>query len=260
MPCMRQHHGLILALLLAVSIGCGDPTLVSPDTTITLGPADGEIVRNAEITFQWLGSTWVAEYSYQLDESEWSAWMQESSITFPGLDEGAHTFAVKGRYPSGVEDDSPAVRAFTVDAVKGPSLMIRPRQSQIRIGSDFTVELMAEEVADLMLVHLILNYDPSILSLVQIQTSWESSILAIHGGSIVSIEDTSKAGQIDISLGVGQSDPAGVDGSGPLVRVTFAAYQSGQAELSFGKMSELRDSRNRSIPLNETVNAIVLVQ
>ena len=47
----------------------------------------------------------------------------------------------------------------TVDAVTGPALRFRPRKVISAPGDTFSVDLIAEEVADLMLAHVTIEYD-----------------------------------------------------------------------------------------------------
>jgi len=61
----------------------------------------------------------VTGYSWRVDERDWSAWNPASSVTLyrqdlPALIAGSHTFAVKARDNTMVEDPTPAVVDFTV--------------------------------------------------------------------------------------------------------------------------------------------------
>ena len=129
-----------------------DPNYTPPSTAIATGPEDAATVTEADVTFTWRGSDRVSEYRYQWDDGEWSDWGAATSATLELLDEGEHAFGVAGRYPTGAEQPLPTTRAFVVDAVKGPALMFRPRKVTATVGDTFTVDLMAEEVDDLMLV------------------------------------------------------------------------------------------------------------
>ncbi len=129
---------MVLSAFLSTGIGCKDgpdpirfdnpldpenPNYVLPDTFIVAGPDDGVTVDSADVTFQWAGNAQITEYSFRLDDAAWSIWIPGRSVTLSPLNEGKHTFSVKGRYPNLVEDPIPVARAFTV-AVKSPALKI----------------------------------------------------------------------------------------------------------------------------------------
>lgn len=250
---------LFLSLLPPLFVGCSDPTLAEPETSLSLGPGAGEIITSAEVTFQWFGDAWTTEYSYQLDDAPWSEWLEVVSITFTGLSEGLHTFSVKSRYASEVEDATPATRTFLVDAVKGPALTVSPRHLEVASGSEFVVEVTAEEVRDLMLAHLLIKYDPTMLLLNQVETSWEENFLVVHGGTIVSVSEAFPDGTIDISLGTALSDPQGVDGSGPIAQLRFTALLPASTQIHVQDASELRNSQNQPIPINMTAHGLVVI-
>ena len=249
---------LILALLCAVTfMACETASVSEPETTITLGPTDGATLDASDVTFQWVGDVWVVEYSYQLDDGPWSEWNPSASVTLTPLPEGIHTFAVKGRYANGAEDPSPAIRTFRINSVRGPTLLIRPAQIEATVASTFTVDVVAAEVSDTMLAHLFVSYDPSYLQLIRVETDWPNSLLKQTGGTIISDHDTSRPGMIEMSLGVGIGIPPGASGTGSLARITFAVLREGMSELSIAGNSELRDSHNLTIQLQETRGSTV---
>ncbi|MBI1925522.1 hypothetical protein HYR99_14870 [Candidatus Poribacteria bacterium] len=263
---------MVSSALLSTGIGCKDgpepirfdnpldpenPNYVLPETFIVAGPGDGVTVDSADVTFQWAGNAQVTEYSFRLDDAAWSMWSPGRSVTFSPLDEGKHTFSVKGRYPSLGEAPVPATRAFTVDAVKGPALLVKPRQIRARQGADFTVQLVAEEVTNLMLAHVILTYDASVLRIGKVE---RGDFLATHGGTVVFFEDSSEAGRMDLNMGVGIGNPAGVDGSGAIAQLTFTALRAAQTTLKIEQNSEFRDSGNVTIPLKTRVDGDVQIE
>ena len=84
-------------------------------------------------------------FSYKLDNQNWSNWSNVKEATFTYLDEGKHTFMVKAKYINNIEQEEPAKVDFTVDAVKGPALMFRPRKVEITAGQYFDVEFLCLE-------------------------------------------------------------------------------------------------------------------
>lgn len=253
-----------------------DPSFVPPKVEIITAPSS--MVNDPEVIFGWKGGKDVKEFSYKLDDKHWSDWSSETSDTFY-LDEGEHTFSVKGKYPvrgteypTGVEG-APVTTAFTVDAVKGPAIMIWPRQQRVAPGQEFQVQGWVEEVEDLMLVHSVLGFDPSKLEFVSAKDgdiSWAGNEVvdddATVRGVIVEDGDISWAGNggkvlsvylsgdsfIDISIGVVEGNPEGLNGSGPIITFVFRAKAVGRASLTFEKESvAFRNSKGDTIAVEE---------
>lgn len=92
-----------------------------PTTTITGGPAEGTVVCDSTVTFDFIGndaSTPVNKlrYEYRLDGSSWSAPALATTALLSGLTDGPHTFEVAAVNESGSADPHPAVRRFVVSA------------------------------------------------------------------------------------------------------------------------------------------------
>ncbi|MFC1853752.1 hypothetical protein ACFL27_26510 [candidate division CSSED10-310 bacterium] len=89
----------------------------APETTITSGP---DVVTTFPVAFYFSGEDAedpdeMLQYTYRMDEGEWSSWQQETTATYHSLADGDHVFAVKARDSEGLEDKSPALWPFTVD-------------------------------------------------------------------------------------------------------------------------------------------------
>ena len=113
---------LILSLLLFLSCKAELATnpldeesseYVEPETTITVTDLDGSTLATSTVTIGFEGNDLVIEYSYNLDSSGYSDWSSSTSVTLAYLDEGLHTFSVKGRYASEDEDETPATVRIT---------------------------------------------------------------------------------------------------------------------------------------------------
>src|SRR5215510_13172124 len=111
---------------------CVDNT--PPETTIDAGPSGEIFVGNVTFTFSGFdgGGTPARSlvFSYQLDGGAWSAFGSDTTVTFPSIAEGSHTFAVKARDLAGNEDLSPATQSFTVSFKPG-SLTVSPPSGPI---------------------------------------------------------------------------------------------------------------------------------
>lgn len=262
--------GLAVAALTGVTPGCQGPEApvfedppwwpgpgyVPPSTTITSGPNDGEIIERADVTATWVGSDSVTEYRYRMDGVDWSQWQSNTSADYPLLDEGEHVFQVMGRYPTEGEQPQPTTRTFTVDAVKGPALMFRPRRVVVEPGDTFSVDVVAEEVEDLMGARVAIAYDATALRLQEIE---EGEFLAKNGGSVVFLDEQG-GGSLTFDTAVAEGTPAGVTGTGAVATLTFRAQREGEMTLTYVDESVLRDSTNQDIPLSDRVDGVVVVR
>ena len=236
-----------------------DPAFVPVETTIAQGPADNEVVDDHTVTFVWTGNKDVAEYSYRLNESGWSDWSSETTVTYTYLDEGNYTFEVKGRYNEAAEDDTPDSRSFKIDDVHGPALMFYPRKMEVSQNEVFTVEIMAEEVTDLAGVNIVVAFDPSYVQLEAVKVHEnETAFFRTNGGTVISFyEYDNNSGSLTISSGVATGDPSSVEGTGAVAGVDFRAIRSGTTDVAFAAESDMRNPENEEIPLSQTVKGIV---
>ncbi|MBT3271440.1 hypothetical protein HN371_30150 [Candidatus Poribacteria bacterium] len=216
-----------------------------PAAVITGRPELDFGTAEAEVTFAWRGGNdCVSEFSHRLNGETWTPWSSLSSVTLTALDEGTHAFEVRARYPTEVESSAPDRRTFTVDAVNGPALMIRPRQTRASVGDTFEVDVMAEEVEGLMLAHVMIEYDVSALRLSG--PPQEASFVSQQGGVAIFLYREAD-GSIDISIGVATADPPGVSGSGAIATLGFQLLRQARSAISFGAATELRDASNLPI-------------
>ncbi|RLC19683.1 MAG: hypothetical protein DRI57_06545, partial [Deltaproteobacteria bacterium] len=90
-----------------------------PETWITSGPSD-TVICETDTEFCWTGSdsetaTESLEYSYKMDDGEWSDWGSESCREYTDLSDASHTFQVRAKDDSGNVDETPATWNFTTD-------------------------------------------------------------------------------------------------------------------------------------------------
>jgi len=170
--------------------------------------------------------------------------------------EGAYAFSVKGRDIDNREEPTPATRAFAVNAVTGPALMLRPRRSEVAAGKTFTVELIAEEVSNLMLAHATFSYEPGPIEL---QDVHKGDFLTSGGGKLGFWWDQSAPRTVELTTGVGLGDPPGASGRGAIARLTFRAVSTGTSAIKINR-ADLRDSANGSVPARALVEGIVTVR
>ena len=234
------------------------PTFVEPETVIDDGPAEGAVVNDHTVTFQFSGNENVVEYSWKLNGGDWSDWGAVKSVTVDYLDEGDHEFQVKGRYNDIEEDESPALRAFTIDAVQGPALRFLPRKVTIVSNAVFDVDIVVEEVENLAGLQLDIPLTGD-LELINYQL-YESGtdFLSKSCNQFLSIIDNDN-GDFNAVIGRISETLPGVDGTGEVVRLTLKYTGTINSSLSFGTGCELQDPEMNMIPLNETVDCVIEV-
>jgi len=93
-----------------------------PDTSITSGPEG--TVNAPQLTFTFTGSDdddppEELQFSCRMDDGDWSPYVNGDRMTYTGLEPGEHTFHVRARNSSNIEDASPAVRVFQVETWAG---------------------------------------------------------------------------------------------------------------------------------------------
>ena len=239
-----------------------DPNYESPQTTIISGPAEGAIVDTHAVTFAWVGNQENMTFAYRINKNPWSDWTSNTQSALSYQDEGDYHFEVKGRYLSGVEEDSAAMRTYTIDDIHGPALRLYPRYQEVANGSIFTVEVILEEVENVFAVRVALAFDAAKLQVTHIDVYEDgTSLLKQNGGVIIPFSAYDNGtGTATIEVATATGDPPGVSGTGPIAMVTFRAVQAGQAFIIINQTSALRDPDNADVALAETVRAIVLVR
>lgn len=270
---MRTREPLVCVALAVFLAGCEsvdspmrsnpfdpDGLAYKPPAALIVGMPDNNfLVETPPITFRWRGNTESATtFSYRLSgsapngagttEGEWSRWGPARSVTYDVLDEGGHVFEVRAQYPTGQESVGAESRRFSVDAVKGPALMTRPRQVLARIGDTVRLDVLAEEVSEVMLAHVVISYDSGALELMQVERGdMMRQHAEDHGGTPIFLSDATR-GTIDVSVGVATADPAGASGTDSLLALEFRVRRVGRSAVDFATTSELRDGANKALP------------
>lgn len=236
-----------------------DPNYEPPQTTITSGPAEGAVVDNHTVTFAWTGNQESMTFAYRLNDGLWSTWSADTTVTYTYQDEGDYLFVVKGRYASGVEEDTAASRSYTIDDIHGPALRLSPRYQEVASGNIFTVEVMLEEVANVFAVKAVLTFDPAKLQVSDVEVYEDSrSLLKANGGTVIPFSGyDNAAGTVTIEVAMATGDPPGVSGTGPIAVITLSVTQVGQMGIAFDTTSEIRDPSNITIILADKVSAMV---
>ncbi len=238
-----------------------DPSYVPPQTTILSGPEEGAVVDTHIVTFTWRGNQDDMDFMYLKPDSTWSEFSTDTSVTFRYLDEGDYLFEVSGRYSSLIEEDIPASRTYTINDIHGPALWLYPRYQQVDVGSEFSVEVMLEEVENVFAVKAVLEFDPTVLQVSNVEVYEDSrSLLKANGGTVIPFSSyDNTAGSVVIEAATATGGPAGVDGTGSLGIITFSSGSAGDNSITITPGSQLRNPENGSIAITEKVGAYVEV-
>ena len=145
------------------------------------------------------------------------------------MDEGDHQLSVQSRYLNGDTSDVASV-SFVVDAVGGPALMFYPRRHFAEQNETVTFQIMAEEVTNLMMSEIHLEYDPSMLEIMSIS---QGSFFQNGQNSIFLYEINTEAGAVQINTTLLDSDSPSVNGTGDLAEIQVKLLQSSSATVSF---------------------------
>ena len=238
-----------------------NPDYIAPETDIVSGPGEGEELTSHTVTFEFSGNENVQEYSYRLDDEDWSAWQEVSTVTFEYLDEDDHSFQVMGRYNQDDEDETPAIRNFTVNAIQGPALRFFPRKINTTSGSTFSVEIYAEEVVDMMGVSLEISTSDIPVDIISYQIlDQDGDFLLQNGGNVITLDEQDGTVSLVLNIAVSNSDPAGLSGSGAIVRMEMELTSSENAEVNFNELSEMQNSEIQDIEINELVPLKIFVE
>lgn len=262
-----DSHFLLLFIGVLVFFSCEGDDAVNPfdpgagdydppETTIITGPNNSLQTSNS-VTYTFEGNELVSEFSYRLDigaiEGTWSDWISQTQVTFSNLDEGIHTFNVKGRYTENDEDQTPATASFEIDAVRGQSIVFYPRAPEVALNSVFSVAVVAEEVEGVSGIEIELEFDDSFLS--PYGTIAQGTVLA---DEIVIEEITDNTIKITIGITSGP-DGQNLSGTETLFTLEFEAKKAGSTDITFESVY-YRDQNNNEIDINETIDCTLLVE
>jgi len=217
---------------------------------------DGDILYTEAIEFTWEGNELVTEFRYKYDSFDWTEWSESNSATLSYLDEGAHQLSVQSRYLNGDTSDVASV-SFVVDAVAGPALMFYPRRHFAQAGETVTFQIMAEEVTNLMMSEIHLEYDPAKLEIMSVS---QGSFFQNGQNSIFLYEINTEAGAVQINTTLLDGDNPAVSGTGDLAEIQVKLLQAGSATLSFNGSDAFIGPENNDITILEKINGLVLVE
>ena len=158
---------------------------------------DGATFNSSEITLSWeLGSSAV-NLMYQLQNAEYGPYSNllyddstYQSITYKYLDESkndeSYVFRINSNSIDGSEFGWQEV-SFQIDAIGSNGIYIYPRQQAVTINTEFSFDIMLEEIDNARSIYVELEYDKEILNVVpdsislgSVFSNCESSLLLLN--------------------------------------------------------------------------------
>lgn len=236
-----------------------NPDYELPHASITGTISYGEVIDTTSVTLFWNGNATAYEYSYRLNENDWSDWTIDTFVTFHYLDEGGYQFDIKARTNQTVPvEGTPRAFHFAVDAVKGPAMMVCPRYKEVSVGEEFEIEILAEEVENVMGAEIELTFDPSII---QVKDVIYGAFMFDGGELSITFKEidneNGKAGVVIVRIS--NSNPT-VSGTGTLAILEITGLSVGTTKIEFTDNCTFRDENNNIVEIEEKTVGIVAVE
>ena len=120
-----------------------------------------------------------------------------------------------------------------------------------------TFQIIAEEVTNLMMSEIHLEYDPSKLEIVSIS---QGTFFQNGQNSIFLYEINAEAGAVQINTTLLDGDSPSVSGTGDLAEIQVKLLQSGSATVNFNGSDAFIDPENNDITILEKINGLVVTE
>ena len=236
-----------------------NPDYEPPLAIISEGPENGSTINDDFVTFKWYGNEEDCEFSYRLDDDEWSEWNADSIVNYDYLDEINHIFEVKAKFSTDSVQNVPSSVSFTVNAIEGPALWLYNKKIETSVNSTFSVYVIAEEVTELAMMSVVLNFDPAYLEIQEYEVCEDDSIL--NGRQLIQVNNCDNAkGLLTVYLALVSNEQESLNGSGPIIRVVFNAMQQGISNISFDNGCYFRKANNNPIEIISKVSSLIEIK
>jgi general secretion pathway protein D len=141
-------------------------------------------------------------------------------------------------------------------------IRFEPRSLSLKVGQQQTIGVVVENVKDLFSIPLLLQYNPAVISVEEVQhggflSGGTQEIAIVCSGCGSANRSDKEHGQAIISA-TRQPNTAGVSGTGTIMGIVVKAIAAGNSNLSIVQVNA-KDSQQKPIPL-VTVEATVQVQ
>lgn len=275
-----------------------DSRYVPPITEIIEAPAEGDTLSENNAFFQWRHADqnyWPDSlnnyripasifYSYRINYKGWSPWVSGYDLlneprsywafdTTNGLhlfeltmmDDQDYMIEIKSQYPTNIIEEEWATRSFTVDALHGPALTVFPLASYSNPNDPFSISVKAEDLFQMMGLHILLDYEPEMLEMVTYNIeSDEGEFLLESQAEYVTeftfVEHDTLQGIFDFNIALAGGDPDGISGSGTVIEFVF--YPKGiigETSVVILPESTIRNIFNETT-VNEIRSGLVVIQ
>jgi hypothetical protein len=143
---------------------------------------------------------------------------------------------------------------------------MRPRYAELNLNTPTTIDVLANEVTDLFLAHIVLTYDSS---KVMVQEVAQGNLFDSGGGQVVFLDSLNvRSGFVIVDTGLATGTVAGVAAghvmrestTGSLLRLTVIGIVPGDTKITIDPRSRLRRTDNTDIPLNPAVDGRLVIQ
>jgi hypothetical protein len=272
----------ILLFISFIAVTCNTGGVIDappPFVELTEGPSEGEVLSNDKVIFAWRGNGSDYKFKYRmlsLDSDNFPTVYQDSTsysnaseVTFSNLDEGNFRFELYAK-SNNVEPSSPLVRDFTVDAIKGPSLMFYKTKTVIDFDSTNSVGIWMEDVNGLTGFSLVIAFDKNKVNLVGatkgafvIQKRFEQIIVPDLNDTTLILKNINATGKIEITsaflTGLGTLPDKSISGSGKILNLVFKGIAKGISNIDMTTI-DLRDQNGVVIHSNAPKSGILEVQ
>ena len=133
------------------------------------------------------------------------------------------------------------------NAAGGPlQISVMPQASNQAVGSTFQVAITAVDARDLASVPLQLQFDPKLLSLVNVDDGGTAGLLGKDGQAVTALHRDDGNGAVSLSV-TRPPGTKGVTGQGTICTLTFKATGAGEATIVMARTGA-KDSNQASLP------------
>jgi len=274
-----RHFSLLLLSVLALRCSTGG-VVDSPPPFLELieGPQESEVVSQDKVVFVWRGNG--SGYSFKfrllsLDSDnfptvyqDWTSYSTGTDVTFSNLDEGKFRFEIQGK--SGNVEPPPLKREFTINAIKGPSLMFFKTKTDVSVGKLDSVGIWMEDVTGLAGFNIVIAFDKNKLNLVSsssgayvVQKRFQQLTVPDLNDTSYVLKNVNRTGKIEITSAfltdLGSFPNKSISGSGKILNLVFKGIAKGVTNLEITSI-DLRDEKGVAISYNAPKSGIVEVK
>ena len=227
-----------------------------PTINLLTDIANGDTLYSETFTISFVGNELVSQFRFKLDDFAWTEWTEDSLVILDYLDEGDHQITAQSRYINGDTSDVASI-SFIVDAVSGPSLMFYPRRHFAHAGETVMFQVLAEEVTNLMMSEIHLEYGVSDFEIISIT---QGVFFQNSQNSLFISEVDPQEGTIQINTALLDDDTPSINGTGSLAILEVKLLHDASATISFSGGDIFINPDNDEIQILEKINALVEVE